>query len=117
MNHKIEGGSTRRNGFRPGLAAPGFDNSSKPPWHSVEEGVNGSLDMQNESDALKRKANWSAPEPPVGGSSCSPDPAVNPTDIPEQLERLKRLAADPNYPSTEIIKSIAEKMLDLFQSE
>ena len=74
--------------------------------------MNGSLDMQNESDALDDTPERSAhSEPRV---SSPPDPPVNPTEL---SERLKRLASDPNYPSPEIVKSMAEKLLDLFRSE
>ncbi|MBV9491961.1 MAG: hypothetical protein JO069_19880 [Verrucomicrobia bacterium] len=68
--------------------------------------------MDNQPDALNEPGDRGAPaEPSASGAS---DPAVNNIDIPE---RLKQLAADPNYPSPEIIKSIAEKMIDLFRSE
>jgi hypothetical protein len=68
--------------------------------------------MQNESDALKKQADRSAPTKP--GVSGPSNPEVNQTSVPE---RLKQLAADPDYPSPKIITSVAEKVLDLFRSE
>ena len=65
--------------------------------------------MQNKSDALDDE---SAPQEPHASSPS--DPPVNATEL---SERLKRLAADPNYPSPEIVKSMAQKLLDLFRSE
>lgn len=68
--------------------------------------------MQDEADALSDRSGQSASsETPASSPS---DPPVNP---PEMSERLKRLAADPNYPNPEIVKSMAQKLLDLFRSE
>ena len=68
--------------------------------------------MQNKSDALDDQNGRSAPQEPC--ASSPPDPPVNATEL---SERLKRLAADPNYPNPEIVKSMAQKLLDLFRSE
>jgi hypothetical protein len=68
--------------------------------------------MQNNSDALDGQSGQGAPLQPHASSPS--DPLVNPTEL---SERLKRLAADPNYPSPEIVKSMAQKLLDLFRSE
>jgi hypothetical protein len=65
--------------------------------------------MQNKPDALDDQ---SAPLKPQASSPS--DPSVNPTEL---SERLKRLASDPNYPSPEIVRSMAQKLLDLFRSE
>jgi hypothetical protein len=68
--------------------------------------------MQNKSDALDDQSGQSAPLKPQASSPS--DPPVNPTEL---SERLKRLASDPNYPNPEIVKSMAQKLLDLFRSE
>jgi hypothetical protein len=68
--------------------------------------------MRNKSDALGDEIEPSAPSKPH--TSNPSDPAVNPKEL---SERLKRLASDPDYPSPEIVKSMAQKLLDLFRSE
>ncbi|HEY0789934.1 MAG TPA: hypothetical protein VGD78_02610 [Chthoniobacterales bacterium] len=42
------------------------------------------------------------------------DPPVNNPDV---NPRLLLLAADPTYPNSEIIRSLAEKLFDLFRYE
>ena len=69
--------------------------------------------MQDKSDALDDQSGQSTPSKPHA-SGLSDPPAVNPTEL---SERLKRLASDPNYPDPEIVRSMAQKLLDLFRSE
>lgn len=68
--------------------------------------------MQDKSDAPDDQSGPGAPLKPQASSPS--DPAVNPTEL---SERLKRLASDPDYPNPEIVRSMAQKLLDLFRSE
>jgi len=68
--------------------------------------------MQKKSDALSNKGEKSAPSEPHASS-----PSEAPVNSTEMSERLKRLVSDPNYPDPEIVKSMAQKLLDLFRSE